>query len=167
MTPLQRWELENKITLEPWLHELARLAGSSWPAANIFRHAIFEPGCMTETVIIEDDILREKARGFMRFVAIARGMACNLHEPPTIRDRDARGVFLPEIVYLSGAAVFHVKHGEAPPEEAEEPDMRSSPEARHRMSEAKKVYWRKKREFDKLCKERIQKLREKQNELTE
>lgn len=79
---------------EEWHYRLADLT-TAMTVIGVFQTARFEMGLFSEMLVIEDEIIREKAKRWMREVARARGVAVTLHEPATIRDRDAPGVFMP------------------------------------------------------------------------
>jgi hypothetical protein len=126
---------------EEWHYRLADLT-SAMTVLGLFRAARFEPGLLSETLVIEDEIMRERVKKlYLREVAMARGTVVVLHDPPVVRDVDwaYRHVELPPpvpetVTTEKQARAFHVKHLAAA-----KVDRRTTAEARQRMSAAQKA----------------------------
>jgi hypothetical protein len=88
-----------------WHYRLADLT-SAMTVLGLFTDAVFEVGVLSEVLIISDPIKREKAKRWMREVAMARQRAVTLDETNEMRPRDAAGVFVP---VMGEIKKFHVK----------------------------------------------------------
>lgn len=117
------------FTPEEWQYRLADLTTAA-TVCGLFAKVQFTAGLLSETLVITDDIVRERAKRWMREVAIARGNAVTLHEPKIERDRDVWPHKQPAMPLQPVAKPDPVKA-----------DKRTTEQGKQRMRTAAKARW--------------------------
>jgi hypothetical protein len=122
------------FTPEEWQYRLADLTTAA-TVCGLFAKVQFLPGLLSETLVITDDLIRERAKRWMREVAMARGITVTLHEPKVVREAD----YTP-MPAARKAAISATRKAQCAPQTVKV-DKRSSEQGKQRMRAAAKARW--------------------------